>query len=322
MPSESAAAPPIRILIDLGLSVRRLQKVLATMDLSLDAIDAAVLTHLDTDHCHPSWRATGTSPSRGLPPHAALYVHAAHADRAARDGLNQRRITPITGPIVTPQGIRIAPLLAAHDEAGSCTFRFAAPASQQHDVGYITDIGQITTDLINHHRGVCLLAIESNYCPHLQASSNRPRFLKRRITGGFGHISNQEARDAIRAINRETVSVPSSSHPGRREPAHQLMLWPEPKPGAHVLTPPQQPPPTLQHVVLLHLSRQCNTPARAAAQHAHAPYGLTIATPDQPTPWLSTRTMDYAPAEADTDRSIAITSAHAPDAHPVGCALS
>lgn len=41
-----------------------------------------------------------------------------------------------------------------------------------------------------------------------------------------------------------------------------------------------------EHVVLLHLSRQCNTPELAAAGHAGRPYQLTISSHDQPTPWI------------------------------------
>ncbi|MBL8759688.1 MAG: MBL fold metallo-hydrolase [Phycisphaerae bacterium] len=41
-----------------------------------------------------------------------------------------------------------------------------------------------------------------------------------------------------------------------------------------------------QHVVLLHLSRQCNTPQLAAAGHAGRAYQLTISRHDQPTPWI------------------------------------
>lgn len=37
------------------------------------------------------------------------------------------------------------------------------------------------------------------------------------------------------------------------------------------------------HVVLLHLSRQCNAPEIAAAHHAGAKYRLTVASPDRPT---------------------------------------
>jgi phosphoribosyl 1,2-cyclic phosphodiesterase len=55
--------------------------------------------------------------------------------------------------------------------------------------------------------GVDVLAIESNYCPRMQVASKRPEFLKKRIMGGAGHLSNEECLEAVGAIGprREVV---------------------------------------------------------------------------------------------------------------------
>jgi phosphoribosyl 1,2-cyclic phosphodiesterase len=72
-----------------------------------------------------------------------------------------------------------------------------------------------------------ILAIESNYDPAMQHASDRPYFLKRRIMGGAGHLSNQQALDAVKLIlsRHESAATPLPSH-----------------------------------IVLLHRSRQCNCP--------------------------------------------------------------
>ncbi|MCA9304092.1 MAG: hypothetical protein KC996_08225, partial [Phycisphaerales bacterium] len=44
------------------------------------------------------------------------------------------------------------------------------------------------------------LAIESNYCPRMQEASGRPAYLKKRIMGGSGHLSNEESAHAIGLI--------------------------------------------------------------------------------------------------------------------------
>lgn len=88
-------------------------------------------------------------------------------------------------------------------------------------LGFATDIGRVSDRLVDTMRGVDILAIESNYDPQLQEASSRPRMLKDRIMGGKGHLSNRECIEAVRAI-----------------------AWPD------------QP----AHVVLLHLSRECNAP--------------------------------------------------------------
>jgi len=88
-------------------------------------------------------------------------------------------------------------------------------------VGFATDLGRASGALIESMRGVDILAIESNYDRDMQLASSRPASLKDRIMGGKGHLSNEECIEAVRAI-----------------------AW------------PREP----DHIVLLHLSRECNCP--------------------------------------------------------------
>jgi len=98
------------------------------------------------------------------------------------------------------------------------SFRLESDAGS---VGFATDIGRVSDGLVDLLRGVDLLAIESNYDRGMQLDSARPKFLKDRIMGGRGHLSNEECVEAVRAI-----AFPD-------EPAQ---------------------------VVLIHLSRECNHP--------------------------------------------------------------
>src|SRR5690606_15414327 len=83
------------------------------------------------------------------------------------------------------------------DAWGVVAFRFDLPGAS---LGYATDVGSVNSDLLDLMRGVQTLAIESNYCPQMQLASARPEFLKRRIMGGKGHLSNQECAKAVRDI--------------------------------------------------------------------------------------------------------------------------
>lgn len=250
------------VLIDLGLSPRRTREFLKLFGLSLRDIDAAVLTHMDHDHLHPGWAAPQGKLSP-LRPEAVVVVHASHLRAARQVGLHRPNLRSIAHaesslaepslfshlpqpqrpePPCLPAGIEVSSVLSAHDDEGTASFRFGLPGGRT--LGFATDIGRVTEPLVELFRGIDVLAIESNYCPLLQAESDRPEFLKRRITGGAGHLSNLEVVDAVQRI--------------------------EPR----------------RHVVLLHLSRQCNRPDIVAGLHAGARYGLTIADPDRPSPWI------------------------------------
>jgi ribonuclease BN (tRNA processing enzyme) len=156
------------------------------------------------------------------------------------------RIEGLHEPMAIAPGVRIDPITLAHDEQGVTAFRFdLTPSNAPHArLGFATDLGHTTDAFIDHVRGVDVLAIESNYCPQMQLASSRPAFLKRRIMGGSGHLSNQQALDAIERIAPR------------------------------------------QHVVLLHLSRECNRPELVADMHAGADYALTISEQHKPTRWV------------------------------------
>lgn len=240
-------------LIDLGLSPRRTFRLLAERGLRPDQIDSAIITHLDSDHLHAGWL-------NGLPRHASLRLYQRHARTLAEMGWGEFGVTIRTfdGPFDLDPGITVRPMLMAHDEAGVSTLRFDLPAFGGGTLGFATDVGRVTLDFVEHLRadfghgpGVDVLAIESNYCPRMQLDSDRPIYLKRRIMGGRGHLSNHEAAEAIAAI--------------------------QPR----------------EHVVLLHLSRQCNDPKAVAELHQGADYAWTISSQAEPTRWVT-----VAPAHA------------------------
>ncbi|MBS0198599.1 MAG: MBL fold metallo-hydrolase [Planctomycetes bacterium] len=222
-------------LIDAGISPRRTAAFLASVGLKGITPHAVILTHLDIDHWHPGWAAA-------MPESTTVFMHRRHRGRAERSGLGHLRSDVFDTDFDPAPGVRVSPLLVKHDDLGTAAFRFTF--ADGATLGFITDAGRPTQELCDHVAGVDVLAIESNYCPRMQLASNRPDFLKQRIMGGKGHLSNEQSARAVSTIApREAV-------------------------------------------VLLHLSRQCNTPAQAAAAHASAPCPVVISSHDTPTPWV------------------------------------
>lgn len=256
------------VLIDLGLSPRRTFALLAERGLRPDQIDGCILTHLDTDHFRAAWMIA-------LPRHAKFRLHAAHAGELRRLGMWDgaglgSRVAPFDerdGGFDLDPGVTVRPRMMSHDDEGVSTLRIDMPGVNGGVLGFATDLGRVTADLVAHMRadyghgaGVDALAMESNYCPRMQIASSRPEFLKRRIMGGRGHLSNQEAAEAVQAI-------------GPRE-----------------------------HVVLLHLSRECNHPSIAMEHHAGADYAVTVAEQERPSRWVRLRPSGRVRAVVMSDR--------------------
>lgn len=246
-------------LIDLGLSPRRTVGMLAELGLRPDQVDDVLLTHFDSDHLHSGWVGALGGKSggrRAFGPRTRVHVHACHARRAERFGLAGGG--PDGGARVYDEAVRLHPgvtahpMVMAHDDEGVVAFRFDFEGVRggngerraEGSLGFATDLGRVTPELVRHLRGVNVLAIESNYCPERQRWSGRPEALQRRIMGGSGHLSNEEALAAISAIGSP------------------------------------------EHVVLLHLSRECNCPEQVRGMHEGADYALTISSQFEPTRWV------------------------------------
>lgn len=224
------------LLIDAGLSPRRTRAMLAESGLTLENLDGVLLTHLDRDHFHAGW-------PKALPDALPVYLHREHEAEARRRGLRRAACRPFHTAITPTDNLCAFALLCAHDDVGTVSFRFEFTGGAS--LGFATDLGRVTDALAEHLDSVDVLAIESNYCPRMQAQSDRPEFLKRRVTGGNGHLSNHEALGFIEDVSPR------------------------------------------DHVVLLHLSRECNDPTLVESLHAGRRYALTIANQHEPTRWIS-----------------------------------
>ncbi|MCB9847663.1 MAG: MBL fold metallo-hydrolase [Phycisphaeraceae bacterium] len=180
------------VLFDLGLSPRRTRLLLSAHGVDLSDVRAALVTHLDSDHCHTGW-------IRGRRGAFPLCLHESHAHSAARRGffgLGDRMLGDDPSEIV--EGVSASATIMSHDEMGVAAFRVSLPCGAE--LGYATDVGRPSPLLAQRLAGVDVLAIESNYCPYLQKTSQRPAWLKRRIMGGSGHLSNAQSAELVRAI--------------------------------------------------------------------------------------------------------------------------
>ena len=249
------------ILIDAGFGPRAIGKRLKAAGAELDEVRAVLLTHLDTDHFRPTWvRAlvrrgiTAYCHRRRL--HQLYQIAAAAAPELSAYELQSlglfRALNGETFKLPLESAAAVNAVDLAHDRAGTSGFVIDTPDGR---LGYATDLGRVPDDFAATFGEVDVLALESNYDPQMQVASARPYFLKRRIMGGAGHLSNHEAFDAVRGV------VDRSPRPPR-------------------------------HIVLLHLSRDCNDPRIVhetfAAHPAIAPR-LCIASQHEPTPWLGAR---------------------------------
>lgn len=226
------------LLIDAGFGPRAIRKRLAGTGVAVGDLRAVLLTHLDRDHFKPTWIPTLLRDR--IPLYLAeRHLHALH--HADPDHAALARQLHQAGLLHTFNGqsfdlgddppARVQPVHLDHDRAGTIGYLIH---HHTHRLGYATDLGRVPDALLDAFTDVDMLAIESNYDRDMQQASDRPAMLKRRITGGRGHLSNEQAMAAVRAIVERSIRPP-------------------------------------RHVVLLHLSRQCNRPDLVRRLYADDP---------------------------------------------------
>lgn len=234
---------PTYVLIDAGLSPLATRRRLADFGLALTDISSILVTHFDTDHFGTTWS--------GVIEKLELTVHVHHRHRRAALGMlgSVRRVRLFRNELHVDGMLGAGQTaIAPHDDHGTVSYVLDHRNTR---LGFATDLGRFTGELRELFVDLDGLAIESNYDPDLQRQSARPAFLKRRIMGGQGHLSNIESLEAVCAVAESSK---------------------------------------LQHVAALHLSRQCNEPSLITSLYAreakHLHGKLTITNQSRATPML------------------------------------
>ena len=194
------------LLIDAGIGPRTAADRLKGTGVCVADVSAVCLTHLDRDHFTPNWVAAFAR--RGV----RVFCHASRtgdllcsAREACREGPGSGQAVSKFAELITPfeeafeplPGLSARAVPLSHDAEGSHGFVLQGHGSS---IGYATDLGHVPPHLLTALESVDVLALESNYNAQMQRDSGRPWFLQRRITGGRGHLSNEQAFEAVRGL--------------------------------------------------------------------------------------------------------------------------
>ena len=183
------------ILIDAGVSLKRLSKELAANGLSTDSFSAVLVTHDHLDHI----RSLGSFCKRlSKPVHTTKEIHSALARHSfTADYISSCRRDLVEGEWNEVAGMKVRYFVVPHD--ATQTVGYAIEIEGRRFV-IMTDVGRMTDEAVEFARGADTVVIESNYDMDMLMSGPYTYELKMRIVQGCGHLSNDECAAAVKSF--------------------------------------------------------------------------------------------------------------------------
>lgn len=177
------------LIIDDGISPRKLNNYLADVNVDLKDIKAVLLTHSHADHIS------------GIKAFSTQIIYASKSTVDLYSEENE--LIPYHEYYIN--GFKITVIPTSHDARGSIGFIIE---DNEEKLVYITDTGYIYERVLNYIKGADYYIFEANHNVRMQLQTGRPQYLIDRIMGDHGHLSNEDSALYLsEVINKNTKEV-------------------------------------------------------------------------------------------------------------------
>jgi len=175
-----------RLLFDAGVSGALAEQRLAAHGVDIRTVDALVISHDHCDHC----RSLGIFQRKfGLTAYLTRHTLAGARRRCRLGELGPLRHFK-AGEVLRIGEATIETIPTPHDGDDPVAFVID---DGRHRLGILTDLGSVFDALHSAVASLDAVLLESDYDPDMLKASDYPDWLKQRIRGPNGHLSNDEA---------------------------------------------------------------------------------------------------------------------------------
>jgi len=212
----------LQLLFDAGITGVEASRRLAAYGRDIKDIDALIISHDHADHV----RYAGVYQRKfGLP----VFITPKTLDSAST-GHRLGRLNNVNyfqaGEEIQFGAVSVQTIPSPHDCIDGVAFVVSCHGKR---LGILTDLGHVFKELFSVMASLDAVFIESNYDPEMLARGPYPAFLKRRIQGPQGHLSNAESAGLLQAGNRlkwaclAHLSI-NNNNPATAQKAHREIL--------------------------------------------------------------------------------------------------
>ena len=174
------------VMVDVGITGKRVDAGMASFDLKTSDMDGILITHEHSDHIS----GLGViSRKYGLPIYST-----AKTIEAIKENKYLGSIDPGLFHVIEPDKefiigeLTIRPIHISHDAADPVAY---IVSDGKKKIGVITDLGCYDDYIVENIKGLNGILLEANHDVNMLRVGPYPYYLKHRIAGDFGHLSNE-----------------------------------------------------------------------------------------------------------------------------------
>ena len=179
------------VMVDCGFGLRNACSRLERIGKSPEDLTAIIVTHEHSDH----WKGIGAlSAKYNIPVYlsaGSLKAKQIESGEALFNCIDSHRDFYVGD-------ICIKPVPVPHDAREPIQYILSNGKVQ---LGILTDLGHVTPHVVSSYSKCDALLLECNYDDDMLLDGPYPRFLKDRVSGMFGHLSNRQAADLLLALD-------------------------------------------------------------------------------------------------------------------------
>jgi len=203
----SAGRSAFKVMIDCGFGLREVRRRLARLGCEPGDIGAILVTHEHGDHVGGVFRLAR---AHQIPVYLTSGTLRACPQAAGAEGLV--RVIDSHEAFDLP-GLHVEPFPVPHDASEPVQFVLDDGQSR---LGVLTDIGHPTAHLPKVLSRLTALVLETNHDAQMLAVCNYPASLKRRISGGYGHLENSDSAMILAGLDRTVLKQVVAAHLSRQ----------------------------------------------------------------------------------------------------------
>lgn len=195
------------ILVDAGVSGKKIEYGLSCIDVKPADLEGILITHEHSDHI------------QGIGVLARRYHTPIYGTKETLQAISRMKNmgdipSELFRPVLPDEGfyisdILVEPFSTSHDAVNPVCYTFT---SEGHKIGMATDLGVYDDYIISKLSGSEILLMEANHDENMLLAGAYPYYLKQRILGERGHLSNENSGRLIGRILHDKICHITLAH--------------------------------------------------------------------------------------------------------------